>query len=753
MCAPVVYYATQPREAFTKEMFDLDAYPDIWSPTPPADISTVTAIAVDCRKTDKNKEFVLGKNKGIEFTINMHSPADEKRNDIDTYNEAVVKGMNKESGFDINLNTRTSVTLRFTNPKFVKTAFPASGTEEKPESVVSGSVLDYTLSITNPDPEIPMENIIVEDRFPMALVPNNRYTVSFNGHESISIDNTTRVSYTITEDSENGVRIFTATIVMLEPDETVEITIPVKVNLPKNSNSDGVDIVNEAKVTSINGVAYSNITSNKTYHEVTGVKVKILKVNSKGEPLEGAKLQIYEKNDTNCDEQGKLKEGAVAMQLKNDDKDFGTEFTSTAEVAHFDVAPGNYILHETAVPVDSGYELAEDIPFIVDVEGIIHVNGESVNYVKMVNEPPFKIIFHENNQEIDDKNVVFRIIEPKNLENNKITHFYDIPEFAQDEYVFAGWYHNSGYTRTDAPDSETLSPADFEHDSFTAKNTADQNDPDYHLYAKWIKVGTVNKANDDTNLVSGYRGFGLAGVQIRPKTVKVKDPETGEYVDAQMYDPNHRDPGVPGDQYNDEKVATPEGMRFVTSLSESLLTGINNIEKILTSTQEAKSFGVEYGYVVGTEQNINAFITHYKEKIADEAAYTLQYNGTNVNGKNTTLKNSAPDTDYRYITNVNCTSKQGKGTKNNNPGIVLYDHRNFDDYRLYTLVVTYEGADANNLDKKLDARSYIRYYDANGKLRVFYNIYKKNMYHGGCLCSFNQVSSMTIGTAHTNEGE
>lgn len=751
-CAPVIYYSTKPKDEFTQQMFDLDTYKDtIWSTTPPANLNDVTAIAVDCRKTNQNKDFVLGKNKGLEFTINMHSPSDETRSDIDTYNEAVISGMNKESGFDINVNTRTIVTLRFTNPRFEKTAFPKSGTSDNPESVVSNSILSYTLSIKNPDPDVAMMNIVVEDRFPMALVPNNRYTVRFNGGESIPIDNTARVNYTITEDNAEGVRVFTATIDTLEPDETVEITIPVKVGLPKNSNPDGVDIINEAKVTSINGVPYSNIISNKTYHEVTGVKAKILKVNSKGEPLEGAKLEIYEQNDTNCDANGKLKEGAVPMQLTNDETDYGSFFTSTNEVARFDVPAGSYILHEKEVPAGGAYELAEDIPFSVDVEGIIHVNNETVSYVEMMDEPPFKIVFHENNQEIDDKNVVYRIYEPQNLTDDKIQHFYDIPSFAGDEYVFKGWYHNSGYTQTDSPNSETLTPADFEHDTFSAKNTADANDPDYHLYAKWIKVGSVSKDDTDTNIVSGYRGFGLAGVQIRPKTIMVKDPETGEYAEAQMFDPNIRDrdpanPGFNDDIYNDSAVATPEGLRFITSLSEELLGKINGIEKIASTPDAGKSFGVEYGYAVGTEENINQFIDHYN--VEDKSAYNLQYKGENVNGVNTTVKNSGAESDYRYITNIDCTSNEGYGTKNSNPGRVKLDHRNFEGYRLYTLVVTYDTDDSRNkLDDKIDARSYIRYYDANGKLRVFYNTYKKNVYYGGCMCSFNQVSSIALGSA------
>lgn len=58
--------------------------------------------------------------------------------------------------------------------------------------------------------------------------------------------------------------------------------------------------------------------------------------------------------------------------------------------------------------------------------------------------------------------------------------------------------------------------------------------------------------------------------------------------------------------------------------------------------------------------------------------------------------------------------------------------------------MTYEGASANKKDEKIDARAYLRYYDGNGKLRVFYNIYDKNRYFGGCMCSFNQAVDLAI---------
>ncbi len=712
-CAPEVYYLssdTIAKDAITKEMFDLDYELNgakIWTTTPPEN-EKVVAVAIDCRKTSTGADFELGIRQGVDLTIHMTSPDDESQSDIETYNEAVITGFNPEIGKEINVSALTSVTLRFLNPTFVKSAFPASGTQDNPESVVQGSVLDYVLTIKNPDPELPMNNIVMVDEFPLDLVPNNAYKVRFNDGASISIDNTARVGYTLTTGknaSDQDVRVFTATIDVLDPDEKVEITIPVKVNLPKNST-----ITNEAKITSINDVSYSNITSNKTYHVVTGVKAKVLKVNSKDEPLTGATLEIYEKNDTNWDAAtGKLKAGATPLNLENNGTSYGTSFTSGTEVSHFDVAAGEYILRETAVPANSGYRLAEDIPFTINVEGIIYVDGEPVNYVKMVDEPAYKVIFHENKPNGTDEEIqkIFKIYEPLDLDAGKVTHFYDIPEWAGDEYVFAGWYHNDGYTESETPDSAVNTASNFESDTFTER------DGDYHLYAKWIAVGTVNKSDEDTNIISSYRGFGLAGVQVR-------NPD--------MYDSN----------FNNE--VKPGGLRFVTSLSESLLSQIDAL-----SATDVDGVPVEYGYAVGTEKNIKTFTEHYNLK--DLTQYKLQYKGANVNGIDTTGQNDTKtaETDYRYITNVNCTSRVG-GVSG---GVVAEDHRNFgNSYRLYTLVVTYDdAASANKRDDKIDARAYIRYYDANGKLRVFYNDYGKNKYYGGCLCSFNQVSTMALHSA------
>ena len=666
-CAPVVYYSTKRKDSFTDEDMDISNI-NIWTTVRPDD-KDVTAIAVDCSKSASGSPFEFTGSLIMNIYVNMLSPADTDKNDLVTFNSVSYKGVSGDNQILSGDKAVSSVVLHKQLPRFTKTALPESGTQEDPMGVVYQSVLTYDLTVTNPDPNMTLNNIVVKDTLPAGLSVNNAIQVKIGDNAAVNIDSSPRVDYTLSNNE------FTATIHNLSPNETITFSIPATVNV------DSGRFENTARITTVNGAALENpIVSETTYHDVENMQVRILKVDSHHEPLAGATLRLLRVNNDNTTTQ------------------IGQDFVSTNSAIIFEegIVAGTYRLEEIAPPTD--YKAAEPITFTIDSEGLTKIGDEYVTYVEMVDEPRYKVIFHENQPEHDD--AIFKIYEPKDLNADKtITHFYDIPDWAGDEYVFAGWYHNDGYTECDTPDTAADTASNFENDAYSERDT------DYHLYAKWIKVGTVAKSDEDTNIISGYRGFGLAGVQIRL-------PE--------MYDDNY------------EKV-TSGGLRFVTSLSEELLSQIDALSSTQVSTPEG-DVNVEYGYAVGTEANINAFISHYK--VADTTAYTLQYKGENVNGKNTTVKGSGANTDYRYITNVNCT----KGT-----GQIKNDHRNFTDYRLYTLVVTYDDADsADKKAEKIDARSYIRYYDANGKLRVFYNDYKKNMYYGGCMCSYNQVSSMAL---------
>lgn len=720
-CAPVIYYSTADKSSFTKnnygeetDSFTLDptVNPGLWTTEMPP-LDQITAIAVDCRKDNKGEKFYLDAEKTIDFKINMKSISDKSRNDIYAYNETIIRFnlTAQEKDKRVHLLSKTDVQLHFNTPQLDKTSFPASGTAGTPTPVVKDSMLNYTISITNPDSAVTMGDIVVSDVFDTSKVQVNpdNITVRLDDDAEASLARHARIKgYELTNAGD-----FTVTIGTLEPHETLVITVPVKV-----IGADKDPITNTAQITSVNGVTY-DVKSPTTYHQIDTLKLKINKVNSKGDPLSGAKLVILSEGDQTV---------------------IRPAFTTNGTPVIFDITPGSYILHETEAP--TGYKTADDISFRVAGDGRVFIDNEAYDAVTMVNEPAYKVVFHENNPTIDDKDVVFKTVESTELGTTdmKIPHFYDIPAWAGDEYVFAGWYYADDEGSEFALNASAAdTPLNFEEQEYPP---TDETDPqDYHIYAHWIEVGSVSKdAGDTNNIKGGYRGFGLMGVQIRPKTTKVKDPDTGEYLDADMYDPNIRDQiaGYTDAEYNDNVKVTTEGMRFVTSLSERLLSAVNGIDKIEDTPEVGKTFGVEYGYVVGTEDNINTFVDHYSD--ADKTNYSLQYKGENVNGVNTTGKTPSAATDYRYITNVDCTSRVGD---NINAGVVRWDHRNFGEYRLYTLVVTYDDEESQSkLDKKLNARAYMRYYDANGKLRVFYNNYRNNMYYGGCLCSFSQAMNV-----------
>ena len=69
-------------------------------------------------------------------------------------------------------------------------------------------------------------------------------------------------------------------------------------------------------------------------------------------------------------------------------------------------------------------------------------------------------------------------------------------------------------------------------------------------------------------------------------------------------------------------------------------------------------------------------------------------------------------------------------------------------YRLYTCVITYDSVAANPealakaQNTAMAARAYIRYYDANGLYRTYYNNYTGNDVYGGCSASYNGALEM-----------
>lgn len=212
-------------------------------------------------------------------------------------------------------------------------------------------------------------------------------------------------------------------------------------------------------------------------------------------------------------------------------------------------------------------------------------------------------------------------------------------------------------------------------------NWSDSYEGTTHVYAHWIETGSVAKEEDGKQTADDtYAGFDLIGVQIR---------------DAETDNGNHY--GTAG-----------SGLRFITVLSEELYAKINAIT----------GYDAEYGFVLARSSTAT--------RNADgNDNYTLQIKGTNVNGVDTNSTHS-------YVQNIKCSGVE--------------DHYAGKNYRLYTAVITYKNYTGERLEEEYQqefaARSYIRYVDANGIERVYYNNYTATHFYGGCSTSFAAVRNI-----------
>lgn len=207
---------------------------------------------------------------------------------------------------------------------------------------------------------------------------------------------------------------------------------------------------------------------------------------------------------------------------------------------------------------------------------------------------------------------------------------------------------------------------------------------DADVYAHWINVGSVDKeAGDSKNTgTASYREYDLVGAQIRD----AENDNLPHYGTASS------------------------GLRFVTVLSEEVYGEINALA--------GNENGAEYGFVMAKSSTVEAAAN-------GQDGYTLQYRDANVNGVDTTAA-------YSYVQNLRCDG--------------VADHYNGEAYRLYTAVITYNDLSGAELEaayaSDITARSYIRYYDANGLYRTYYNNYTGTSHYGGCSTSFAAVRGM-----------
>ncbi len=282
--------------------------------------------------------------------------------------------------------------------------------------------------------------------------------------------------------------------------------------------------------------------------------------------------------------------------------------------------------------------------------------------------------------------------------NNKIQYFYDIPvPKSTNGKIFKGWYEDK--------DNNTDSNAiQWNNKAYTTETD---------IYAHWIDVGTVNQDAEDKNTVDSvnspsdsvsktvFGGFDLLGVQIRYE---------------------HQDENYP-DGTGSTPHFTDDGLRFITCIKEDVLLQSSTLFK-KTYTGFATKQPLRYGYVVAKETTASSKLANGKK---------LEYCDSNVNGVDT-------GNDYSFVMNVDCTSRVG-GYKNTS----ILDHKNFDNYRVYSMIVSYDTSGKSDAEIKsakqqnVVARPYLRYQDANGLYRTYYQDYTGTALYGGCSVSYNSA--------------
>ena len=266
------------------------------------------------------------------------------------------------------VNQGEEVTVTFTNdtvnqePDSVSSSIGLSKNVIKPDgSIIEDCTEQFTFELTAEDESFPMPE-------------NNRVTITGNGDANfgtITFDSTGTYTYKIVEKVGNS-DIYTY-------DDT-EYTIVYEVTNPEGL----LEISKTVKKNGFNGdvIAFTNILSK--------FPAIIFKTDEDGNAVYGATLQIIDNEDNVVKEWivGKDELNPFALKL----------------------AIGTYKLHEVSAP--DGYELANDVEFVINGDGSVSVNGEVVNVVIM-KEPKVQ------EDVIDDGDADNKPSEPENNETEE----------------------------------------------------------------------------------------------------------------------------------------------------------------------------------------------------------------------------------------------------------------------------------------------------------------------------------------------
>ncbi|MGI6687093.1 MAG: Cna B-type domain-containing protein [Christensenellales bacterium] len=253
----------------------------IWSETAPADLSTVTAVAIDLRLKTNGQPYIAEAGESVLVNINMQAPVKDVQGYIDRKIRAHNRGLlaNRKSTIDggtfdellsIEACDPVTVALRGLGLDLDKSSVPASGTVDAPAIVHGGESIDYHISIKNNNIAQAILDIEMEDTIPAGLeidYANVAYILDDNPTSRRLVRDSTRVDML----ADGQKLIFT--IVSLAGNEKMTFIVPTRVMSALTDTTTNT-FVNQAHIKKIFGKDY-DLASPETYHKESVVTVPL----------------------------------------------------------------------------------------------------------------------------------------------------------------------------------------------------------------------------------------------------------------------------------------------------------------------------------------------------------------------------------------------------------------------------------------------------------------------------------------------
>lgn len=178
-CEPVLYISKLAPDKIKLDVSDSS----VWERVEADKLSEkdkITAIAIDCRKTNRGESFVLDRGMGIQADVHMVAPDDDAIIEKTAVNKTDIQartfnGLEPNTTDKANLYEESAKVLaKKLDISFTKESDPFTGTKENPFSIDNkvGDSIRYTLSIKNNDPDLDIRNIAMEDVIPEGLTPD-----------------------------------------------------------------------------------------------------------------------------------------------------------------------------------------------------------------------------------------------------------------------------------------------------------------------------------------------------------------------------------------------------------------------------------------------------------------------------------------------------------------------------------------------------------------------------------------------------